>query len=127
MGVGSIVARQAAGRLIDWNFRRHARRCGTEIQKGQQTSLENFLTERARLEVAFPVTYAACAPIIAYGWIMNMSHPPVAAVLVVLFFLMLCLSSGMQAISVLIVDCYLDSPSAATAAGNSMMNAVGRG
>ncbi|KAI9744930.1 MAG: hypothetical protein M1818_001856 [Claussenomyces sp. TS43310] len=127
MGVGAIASRLLSGYLIDRNFRRHAARLGIEIKKGRQTSLDNFPAEQARLEIALPSVYLGCVTMIAYGWVMNMAHPPLPAALVLLFFLILLLASGMQAVSVLIVDCHPDSPSAASAAGNLTRCLLGAG
>jgi hypothetical protein len=48
-----------AGKLLDWNFRRHAKKIGMEISKWRQQDLENFPIEQARLEIAIPLNIAA--------------------------------------------------------------------
>lgn len=96
MGAGILIARQLVGRLIDVNFRRHARKLGIAIIKNRQTSTENFPVEKARLEVAFPLVYLGCATVIPYGWVMHMQHPPLALALFLLFCNALSLSGSMQ-------------------------------
>lgn len=125
MGAGAIVARQITGRLIDWNFRRHGKRLNIVILKSQQTSIDEFPVERARLEVALPLAYIACVMLVPYGWIMNMEHPPLPAALVMLFFTTFSLSGSMQCLNVLMIDCYPDSPSSASAANNLVRCALG--
>ncbi|KIN05268.1 hypothetical protein OIDMADRAFT_39592 [Oidiodendron maius Zn] len=118
MGAGALVACQVVGRLIDWNFRRHAKNLNVEVRKDHQVNIDEFTVERARLEIGLPLVYLGCVCIIPYGWIMNMEHPPLPAALVLLFLNTVSLSGSFQYLNVLIIDCYPDSPSAATAANN---------
>jgi predicted MFS family arabinose efflux permease len=127
MGFGAIVARQVTGRLVDWNFRRHGKRLGIVILKSQQTNIDNFPVERARLEIAFPLAYLSCVVIVPYGWIMNMHDPPLPAALVLLFFTTFSLSGSFQCLQVLMIDCYPDSPSSASAANNLIRCILGAG
>lgn len=96
MGAGILIARQIVGRLIDFNFRRHARKLGVEIVKNRQTSIEGFPVERARLEVAFPLVYLGCLSVVPYGWVMELRHPPLPLALFLLFGNALSLSGSMQ-------------------------------
>lgn len=64
---------------------------------------------------------------IVYGWILNLNNPPLPAVLVLLFLLALCLSGAAQVSATLMVDCFPDSPSAASAAGNLLRCGLGAG
>lgn len=127
MGAGSIAARLLSGKLIDSNFRRHARRLGVTINNAKQTNITAFPVEQARLAIAIPMAYIGCGLMVAYCWVFNLPDPPLPAVLVLLFFLILVLSSALQAISTLLIDCYPDSPSAATAASNLMRCGLGAG
>ena len=127
LGIGAMVAKTLVGRSIDWNFRRHAKQQGLEIVHSQQQDIANFPTERARLEVALPCLYFACATIVPYGWVVGLQHPPLAAVLVLLFFNATVTSGTFQAMSVLIVDIHPESPAAATAASNLIRCLLGAG
>lgn len=127
MGFGAIIARQLSGRLIDMNFRRYAKNHNITIIKGQQTNITRFPVEHARLQVGFPFVYAGTALMIVYGWILNLNNPPLPAVLVLLFLLALCLSGAAQVSATLMVDCFPDSPSAASAAGNLLRCGLGAG
>lgn len=127
MGVGAIVARQIAGPLIDRNFRRHAKKLNIEIRKDRQVNIDDFPAERARLEVGLPLAYLGCITIIPYGWVMNMEHPPLPAALVLLFLNTVSVSGSFQCLTVLVIDCYPESPSAATAANNLIRCLLGAG
>jgi multidrug resistance protein len=96
MGFGMVVSRQVVGRLIDRNFRRHAKKLSIPIVKNRQTSTENFPVERARLEVGLPMAYLGCLAVIPYGWVMHMKHPPLPLALFLLFCNALSISGSMQ-------------------------------
>jgi hypothetical protein len=70
-GVGSMSSLWAVGTLVDWNFRRHARRLGIEIVKNRQQRLSDFPIKVARLQITLPLVYAACVFIIIYSWVMD--------------------------------------------------------
>ncbi|RJE22889.1 transporter [Aspergillus sclerotialis] len=57
IGAGGILSAFTTGRLVDWNYRRHARRAGLPVIKNVKQDLSNFNIERARLEVALPMFY----------------------------------------------------------------------
>lgn len=96
MGAGILIARQIIGRLIDFNFKRHAKKLGIPIVKNRQTSTESFPVERARLEVGLPLAYLGCLTVIPYGWVMHMEHPPLPLALFLLFCNALSMSGCMQ-------------------------------
>ncbi|CZR52695.1 related to dityrosine transporter [Phialocephala subalpina] len=142
MGAGILIARQIVGRLIDFNFRRHAKKLGVQIVKNRQTSTENFPVERARLEVGLPLAYLGCVSVVPYGWVMRMQHPPLPLALFLLFCNALSMSGSMQCLQVLLVDCHPESPSSTSAAANlircllsaggvalvePLLNGIGRG
>lgn len=120
MGAASICAKSTIGRLIDWNFRRHCRLQGVEISKSRQQNIDNFPVERARIEISLPLMALACVTIVPYGWVMGLAHPPLGAVIVLLFFIAFSASGMIQTISVLLIDCHPDSPAAVSAANNVM-------
>jgi MFS family permease len=116
-GLGSMIAAFVMGQFLDFNFKRHAKRLGFEFSNNRQQDLRDFPIERARLEVIFPLAFAAGGTVIALGWLME-KKIFIAAPLVFLFlstFFMSCASSGLQT---LIVDLNRDNPSSATAAMN---------
>jgi multidrug resistance protein len=127
IGAGSILSKTAIGRLIDWNFRRHARANDIPIVKTQQTDITNFPVERARLEIGLGLVYLSCVSIIPYGWVMNMANPPLPVILILLFFNAFTTSGSMQAQNVLVVDCNPNRPAAGTAASNIARCLLGAG
>ena len=52
IGFGPLLIRPLIGRIMDANFRRHARMLGVEIAENRQQDIDGFPIERARLEVS---------------------------------------------------------------------------
>ncbi|KFY38581.1 hypothetical protein V494_04325 [Pseudogymnoascus sp. VKM F-4513 (FW-928)] len=118
IGAAAISAKTVVGRLIDWNFRRHCKIQGLEIIKSRQQEIDDFPAERARLEVSVPLIIIACVGVVPYGWVMGLEHPPLGAVIVLLFLIAFSASGLMQTITVLLIDCHPNSPAAVSAANN---------
>jgi predicted MFS family arabinose efflux permease len=142
IGSGPMLVRPIIGRIMDANFRRHARATGLKVVHNRQTNIDEFPIERTRLEVSLVCIYLWSALIIPYGWVMGLHHPPLPAVLVLLFIMGLCTSSSFQPLTALIIDINPRSPAAATAASqfircilgaagvalvNPMLDTLGRG
>jgi multidrug resistance protein len=129
-GVGCLIAPLINGKLLDWNYRRTARKCGFKIDKKRGDTLTGaFPIERARFEVAAPMILIGDAAVLAYGWVMQ-AETSLAVPLVLQFIMGLCLNGGFQAMSVVLVDMYPQQPSTATAANNlcrCLMGAAGTG
>ncbi|KAH1328595.1 hypothetical protein KXX47_007807 [Aspergillus fumigatus] len=102
IGIGSLSSRWTVGRILDWNFRREARRQGLAIEKNRQQDIRHFNIEAARLAVTIPLVYCACLCIVAYGWVMD-------------------------SLSTLIVDLNRQSPATAVAANNLFRCLLGAG
>ena len=116
-GGGSLISAFTTGKIIDWNYRRHAKRLGMPLQKSKQDDLSNFPIERARLEVSLPLLYLAVAGITAYGWLLE-AGVHVAAPCVMLFVIGYAIIAGFNCMSILMVDSYPGRPATATAANN---------
>lgn len=127
IGAGPLLIRPFVGRMMDANFRRHARRLGVQVNKNVQYNIENFPIERARLEISIGFTYVSCISIIPYGWVMGMKHPPLPALLVLLFFMGLSVSAAFQPLSALIIDINPKSSAAASASNNLVRCLLGAG
>ncbi|KAH6653212.1 major facilitator superfamily domain-containing protein [Truncatella angustata] len=117
LGFGSLISRWTAGQLFDWNFRRHARKLGIELDMSKQQQIEVFPIERIRLEICIPMVYISCGTVLAYAWTMN-SNTSLAGIEVVLFFQGLFFSGALQGMNTLIVDTHQDTPATASAANN---------
>jgi hypothetical protein len=105
------------GQILDWNFRREARRQGLAIEKNRQQDIQHFNIEVARLAVTIPLVYCACLCIIAYGWVMEYKTA-LAGPVVMLFFTGHLTSGAFSSVSTLIVDLNRQSPATAVAANN---------
>jgi predicted MFS family arabinose efflux permease len=126
IGIGGVTTALTQGKLLDWNYARHAKRHGFSVSKTRQQDLINFPIERARLEISVPLMFLCSLFIIAYGWLLKF-EVHVAAPIVVLFFLGYLILACFNALSVLIVDLNPKSPGTATAAMNLVRCLLGAG
>ncbi|KUI59639.1 Quinidine resistance protein 2 [Cytospora mali] len=117
LGFGSLISRWSAGKLFDYNFRRHARLLGQPLDLSRQQGIETFPIERIRLEVCLPMVYISCGTVLAYAWTME-TKSSLAGIEVVLFFMGLFFSGVQQGLNTLIVDTHADTPATAIAANN---------
>ncbi|MCJ1411012.1 hypothetical protein MMC19_005100 [Ptychographa xylographoides] len=140
-GVGCSLAAIINGRLMDYNYKRVAGHAGISIDKKRGEDMRNFPIEKARLQVAWPLLYIGIATVLCYGWVLE-KNAPLAAPLILLFIMGLCLTGAFNVMSVLLIDLYPMSPATATAANNlvrclmgaagtaiiiQMVNGLGRG
>lgn len=116
-GVGGIISAFTTGKLVDWNFRRHATKHNFPIQKNRQSDLIDFPIECARLEIALPMFWLGAAGVLGYGWIMD-HHVTIAGPIVLLFIMGYGLSAAFTVLNILMVDIYPGRPATATAANN---------
>lgn len=126
MGAGSCLSAISVGRLADWNYRRHAAHLGLSVDKTRHQDLSNFPIETARLEIALPLVCLASATLIAYGWVLQ-SLQPLAAPLILLFFVGFAGSGAFSVVSTLLVDVCPESAGRATAANNLVRCFLGAG
>lgn len=117
IGAGGAFSACTTGKLVDANYRRHARKHNMPLTKNRQQDLSNFPIERARLEVAFPCMWLGGLGVIVYGWIMDYKVS-LAAPIIVLFFMGYGLTASNQVLNVLMVDIYPGKAATATAANN---------
>lgn len=116
-GLGTVTSVLLTGRVLDWNFRRHARLVGLEISKQKQQDLSNFPIELARLQVSIPALLLGGTCMIAYGWTMQ-TRTHLAAPLIFLFFQSFGSSSAFSGFNNLIMDLNRKKPGTASAAMN---------
>jgi predicted MFS family arabinose efflux permease len=114
---GVILSAFSTGKLMDWNYRRHAKRIGFPLVKNRQTDLTNFPIERVRLEIAMPLLLFGAVIIVIYGWLLE-AKTALAGPLIMLFFSGYSLIASFQSTSLLLIDMYPDSPATASAANN---------
>lgn len=103
IGCGSLISILTTGKLVDWNYRRHAKALNFPVQKNRQTDLSRFPIELARMQVCLPLLLGGSLSIIGYGWLMN-HKVPLAGPIVMLFLIGYCLLGGFQVLNVLMVS-----------------------
>ena len=124
IGVGGITSALVTGKIIDWNFKRHARRLHLSIVANERQELTDFPIARARLELAIPLYFAIAVFVTVYGWLLE-SRVPIAGLIVILFATSFVLSASMQVLSTLMVDLWPGHSAAATAANNLFRCEIG--
>jgi MFS family permease len=124
LGIGGIVSALSTGKLVDWNFRRHASRLGITVSSNQRQDLSNFPIEQARLQIALPLFYLGTACLIIYGWVLE-NHYTVAAPIILMLVISWTLAAFFQVLNVLLVDTYPGRGAMVTAAVNLVRCEVG--
>ena len=84
-----------AGALIDWNYRRHARRLNFPVEKNRQTDLANFPIEMVRMQIGLPLLLAGAASVIGYGWLID-HKVSLAGPIIIFFFMGYFIIAGFQ-------------------------------
>ncbi len=125
-GLGSMTSRWTVGTMLDWNYRRNARRLGIEIVRNRQQKLSNFPIETAWLQITLPLMYIAALSIIAYGWVMNFQTNLVGPV-ITLFLTGYTATGAFSSLNTLIIDINVESPTTASAANNLVRCPFGAG
>ncbi|KAF2182732.1 putative MFS transporter [Zopfia rhizophila CBS 207.26] len=117
-GIGGLVSALTTGKLIDYNFRRHAHKLGLEpLHARRLRSLSTFPIEAARIEVALPFLFLGAASMLAFGWVMHFKVH-ISGVLVLLFFVGFSTTAAFTTMATLMVDLFPEKPATATAANN---------
>lgn len=117
MAAGSALTAFVMGPLMNWNYRRHARRLGLPVDKARQTDLSQFPIERARLEIGVPLAMLAAAVILCWGWVLQ-QRVSVAVPCVLNFFYGVGMVGYNNTVSVLLIDVTPGHAGAAVAANN---------
>ncbi|KAF2878445.1 major facilitator superfamily domain-containing protein [Massariosphaeria phaeospora] len=117
-GAGGSIAALVTGRLMDYNFRRHARKLGLDASDTRRLrTLSSFPIEAARIEIALPFILLGAATMLVFGWVMrfktNLSGP-----IILLFFIGACTTGAFTILASLTVDLFPEKPATATAASN---------
>lgn len=126
-GVGCAIAAIVAGQLMDYNYKRIARKEGFTIDRKRGDDLRNFPLEKTRIQILYPPLFLGIAALLCYGWVLE-KEAHLAAPLVLLFIIGVCLTGAFQVMSTMLIDLYPLSPSTATAANNlvrCLMGAAG--
>jgi MFS family permease len=111
--MGSI----AAGKFLDFNFRRVARAINHPLHLRRGDDLRHFPIEKTRLQVVWPTALVGGVSFIAWGWALH-ARTNLAAPLIILFFSGGTISGTMAMQQALLIDLYPQSPATVTAALN---------
>ncbi|KXS99593.1 hypothetical protein AC578_2223 [Pseudocercospora eumusae] len=117
MGMGSLASTLTMGHVVDWNFRRHARKLNLQISKTRQQDLSNFPIERVRFEVVVPAHIIGTIGILIFGWTLNF-ETSLAGPEIALFLIGFGVSTAFNITNTLLIDLHRDHPATATAAVN---------
>ena len=124
LGCGSMLAGLVRGRIIDANYKAHAKRLDFPLDYNRRVDLADFPIERARLEVAIPTLAVGTAFFIGFGWMVQ-AHVHLAGPLIFLFVIGFCVSASLNTVSVLLVDLYPGKAGSAAAANNLVRCCLG--
>ena len=112
---------------MDRNYKRVAKLAGFMVDLKRGDDMRHFPTEKARIQVIFPLLYVGIAAVLCYGWVLE-RNAPLAAPLVLHFIIGLTLTGSFNVMSTMMIDLYPLSPSTATSANNlvrCLMGAAG--
>ncbi|TIC99055.1 Quinidine resistance protein 1 [Colletotrichum higginsianum] len=123
-GAGCVVASLGQGYVLDWNYRRIARKIGFTIDRRRGDDLRKFPIEEARLQPVYPAVAVGLVALVAYGWVLHI-ETSVAAPLVLQSIIGLTITGSFSIMNTLIVDLFPDAPATATAANNLVRCALG--
>ncbi|KAH0558953.1 hypothetical protein GP486_004424 [Trichoglossum hirsutum] len=115
MTVGGIIA----GKLVDRNYAKTARKCNVRVDLKKGNNLKDFPIETARYRKCLPFLLFEVTLLVTYGWVIHLHvHPSIP--LIMQFFI--CGSSTLlsHTASTLLVDIFPDMSSSAYASGQIM-------
>ncbi|CAI6331408.1 unnamed protein product [Periconia digitata] len=127
LGTGSLTSSLSTGRIVDWNFRRHAKLNNLPITRGKQQDLRDFPIEKVRLQVVVPGHVVGTIGLVFFGWSVRYKVH-LAATEVSLFLIGLGVSTAFNNSNTLLLDLHRHQPATATAAVNfvrCLLSAVG--
>ena len=116
-GVGCCAAAVGQGYILDWNYRRTARKIGFKIDYKRGDDLSKFPIERARIQPVIPFLCVGLLAKIGYGWALHF-QAPLAVPLVLIFLVGLTITGSFGIVQTLIVDLNPQAPATAVAAVN---------
>ncbi|KAK1780173.1 MFS general substrate transporter [Copromyces sp. CBS 386.78] len=125
-GIGCTVAAVVQGRILDWNYRRLAKKMGMTIDYKRGDDLSKFPIEKARLQPVIPILGLGVLATIGYAWALE-TTTHVAGPLVLLFVVGLCVTGSFSLVNTLVVDLYPEAPATAVAATNLVRCLCGAG
>lgn len=116
-GLGCCLTVVLQGYVVDWNYRRIAKKLGVDPSHGRRNEIGDFPIESARIQPIYPSLLLGAAAVIGYGWALQ-AETSVAAPLVLVFLIGMLVPSTFSILNTLIVDLYPGSTATAAAANN---------
>ena len=116
-GIGSCIAVFGQGYILDWNYRRIARKLGMPVSSKRLDDLSNFPIESARIQPTYPAVVAGAIALFGWGWSLD-QETSVAVPLVLLFIIGMLVPTSFSVLNTLLVDLNADAPATAAAANN---------
>ncbi|KXJ89145.1 chloramphenicol resistance protein [Microdochium bolleyi] len=124
LGIGCTVASVVNGYIVDWNYRRTARKLGIAIDRKTGVEAPGFPIERVRVEIAMPQIILGSLVYIGFAWSFYF-QAHIAVPLVLSFFIGMCVTGSFHVNNILLLDLTPDTPASATAANNLIRCAYG--
>ncbi|KAI1195481.1 major facilitator superfamily domain-containing protein [Nemania serpens] len=116
-GGGVIAGGVAAGRLMDWSFRKTATEAGFSADRKRGIDIDCFPIEKARSTASIPIMLVSMFAVGGYGWAVHArAHPAIP--LVLQFYIGAKCTVLHQTYSALIVDIFPSNPGRAGASNN---------
>lgn len=116
-GFGAFLAVVGQGYILDWNYRRIAKKMGITIDRRRGDDLSKFPIESARIQPLYPALLLGAGAMIGYGWTLHY-ETSVAAPLIFIFLVGMFVTTSFNVLGILLVDNHPDAPATATAATN---------
>ncbi|KAL2866607.1 putative MFS transporter [Aspergillus lucknowensis] len=117
LGVGAALGAITNGKILDWNYRRHALAHNFPVDRKRATDLRHFPIEHARLQSFFPIILLSIASYLPYGWVLQ-QRAHLSAPLILQFLNGFATIASSNTLNTLLVDLFPDRPATAAAACN---------
>ncbi|KAK9320891.1 putative MFS transporter [Lipomyces orientalis] len=117
VGGAAIFAAFLNGKLMDWNYRRWAKKLNLPLEKKRSTDLRGFPIEKVRLQPVLIFAPLVAASYIPFGWVLQ-KRVNLAVPLILDFTMAYCQVSCSNILSSLLIDLFPEKPATVTAASN---------
>ncbi|OCK75276.1 putative MFS transporter [Lepidopterella palustris CBS 459.81] len=117
VGGAAIFAAFLNGKLMDWNYRRWAKKLNLPFEKKRSTDLRDFPIEKVRLQPVLIFAPLVAATYIPFGWVLQ-KRVNLAVPLTLEFIMAYCQVSCSNSLSSLLIDLFPEKPSTVTAASS---------
>lgn len=116
-GFGCCMTVIIQGYVVDWNYRRIAKKLGVDASAGRRNDIGDFPIESARIQPIYPALLVGAIAVIGFGWALE-AETSVAVPLVLLFIIGMLVPSSLNILNTLTVDLHPNSTATAAAANN---------